>query len=105
MENERPRHGFSKNLHKRTRDFQFRLILFLYSGSFLHETQQSLNQIVNLPGTHLSYLKNTFFFTCQAEFVLIYMVLQARSQDFSLEGRGGGGGGAYLKNRDQIINV
>ena len=25
---------------------------------------------------------------------------QARSQDFSL---GGGGGGAYLKNRDQII--
>ena len=31
-------------------------------------------------------------------------IYQARSQDFSWGG-GGGRGGAYLKNRDQIINT
>ena len=32
--------------------------------------------------------------------------IQARSQDFvCVWGMGGGGGGAYLKNRDQIMNV
>ena len=32
------------------------------------------------------------------------MSLQARRQDFMCVCVGGGGGGAYLKNQDQIIN-
>ena len=36
------------------------------------------------------------------QFFLVQDVVQAHSQDFLW---GGGGGGAYLKNRDQIMNV